>query len=1656
MADEMNKDVVGARISLDTSKMIQSFKTIDDGARGNAESFKRLNTELDASQKHYTTLVHAADKLALTSEERRKKILAESDALVKQRTAQAELFSAKKQQLDQTNNLVDAKLKSQQAIIKKRESSIEQQEKEHIQRMQTIQMKNNSQDQITKARLDKEQQALKSGQSRIEQQEQQHQQKMKSLQQSATVASAQENLIKAKTDKEYQAIKNGNKRIEMEVERHAARMTNASNNVGNSVLDRSSQYMLSGTMFYAFTRGATEAISVLKGFEYELVNVKRVMGDTADVEFVKESMIDNAKEYGYALLEVAEVYTLIAQQGFDERQTESLARTSLMAKNVEQSFSSAAEAQELMTGAILNYGMAAEDSEVLLDKLNEVSNQFPTTSKKLLDGINRTGAAAKNAGIDIDELIGYLTVLNQSGFTGSVAGNAIKSFISFSSRDIAIDKLEKYVGVMKHANGEMMQFPELLSRIAEKWDTMADAERHEVTQAIARGDQASRFIALMNNYSKVMDVAATSENSFGSAQRENALAMTTLEKQSLQLKASWDELIISMGDSGLLDVLKALTHNTTLLVDGFSSLPDPIRNTITAVLLLGGSIAVLNTGTRLFTGQSLVSMVTGLTAGARAMLGMKTATDLANVSQKAFIATPVGAALAGIALVLGVATTAWSYYKGAQNEVSDEILQQNRDTSNLVNKYEELKSIVDDNTKSDKEVTAAKHELAAVIEKISGVMPGLISQWDELGKAKDVDVEKIESWKFKYTDSMKIIEQANLDAANKRKNELDQEIGYTLYAIRNASKSDLSIVSMAMGTTVRDLKEKWANEVAVLGAELAAEEQKIKSSQDAINALNGTTSEAITQTGNLSSNVLSVAGAMDEFGENTEYATDAQDEQFKTIEDLEKAHQNLESEILGNSKAISELNTVSRELTEGQSMNAASATDLILKYPQLADAIYKTADGWAFETNAVDILRKAKIQKAIDDLAAEKASSFNTKIATEERLAAYGIEAAAVKSLAELKARVNGSKVISADNVTTTGDDLKYFKQQFKQQGLDLAAKENELDSIFAEYDSESKIYDAKIKTLSGLYNDPSFGQSESSKKKGSSSASKAKKDDPLQKQFEASQKYIEHQKAMGRLSTEQELAAWERVQARYKLGSEQRLKSDEKVYELRKKVTEEISKKEKEAYDASMKWISHKKGISEVSAEQELEMLLRVQARYKAGSQERMELDEKVYVAKKVVEQEYFSNFQKNLNHQKAMDQLTAEEELKAWIKIQGMYREGTDQKMQADEQVYALKKKLIEDEQQSITELVKVQKTSLDKVKNDAVKRIEDERDAFLAAQDAKIQAIDDQIQAMDRLNDEDDYERALAEKQARLALLQSAVGPDGIKERKQVAEDIEDMQREHDRKLTKQSLEDQKKGLQDEKDLKKTSFDKDIQDSKEHYDQLLQALEDFSSDTANRSEIMKNIQVLKESEKNAEILAQLDQFIFDYQTKMSAIDLLSPTHTGSTNASMSNGGSTQKQQDLKEYNSNKDAWDNAKSSKNKAEMDRLSARNEELRNKYGIVKDTGKLQTFHDGGIVQGARRGEETQVTAKVGEMYINDQQQANLFKMLNFKMPQLSFSMPNFSMPVASGGSNPHQISNTFEMNSGDNYFEDESQIKTYWSERDNFVRRVQSRGGGKG
>lgn len=106
---------------------------------------------------------------------------------------------------------------------------------------------------------------------------------------------------------------------------------------------------------------------------------------------------------------------------------------------------------------------------------------------------------------------------------------------------------------------------------------------------------------------------------------------------------------------------------------------------------------------------------------------------------------------------------------------------------------------------------------------------------------------------------------------------------------------------------------------------------------------------------------------------------------------------------------------------------------------------------------------------------------------------------------------------------------------------------------------------------------------------------------------YQASLDWIEEEKYYKRLSTEEELAAYERMQARYLEGSKERMELDRKVFTLRNQLVDE-------SYQNSMDWIEEEKYYNRLSLADELAAYKRVQSRYAKGTEERKKLDREVY----------------------------------------------------------------------------------------------------------------------------------------------------------------------------------------------------------------------------------------------------------------------------------------------------------------------------------------------------------------------------------------------------------------------------------------------------------
>ena len=110
-----------------------------------------------------------------------------------------------------------------------------------------------------------------------------------------------------------------------------------------------------------------------------------------------------------------------------------------------------------------------------------------------------------------------------------------------------------------------------------------------------------------------------------------------------------------------------------------------------------------------------------------------------------------------------------------------------------------------------------------------------------------------------------------------------------------------------------------------------------------------------------------------------------------------------------------------------------------------------------------------------------------------------------------------------------------------------------------------------------------------------------------VDEKYQHSMDWIDQEKYYNRLSLEEELAAYERVQARYKWGSEEWLKMEREKYRVRNEIVDA-------SYQHSMDWIDQEKYYNRLSLYDELAAYKRVQSRYAQGTDEYKKMAREIY----------------------------------------------------------------------------------------------------------------------------------------------------------------------------------------------------------------------------------------------------------------------------------------------------------------------------------------------------------------------------------------------------------------------------------------------------------
>jgi TP901 family phage tail tape measure protein len=329
---------------------------------------------------------------------------------------------------------------------------------------------------------------------------------------------------------------------------------------------------------------AREAIHNLIGttieFQKEMTNTTKVMNISAkEAEYMGNEVKRMGVKYATSIIDVAKAAQVYAQQGKSMADTLKLTEASLLLSNV--SVLTQVQSTEALTAIMEQFGYSANRAMEIVDKLNQVSDEFAVTEKDIADAVNRSGEAADAAGVSFEKYLGYVTAMQQrTRLGGRQIGTSLKTIFAGFRGEKGISTMES-VGISSFgATGELRNEDEIISELAAKWDTLSTAQKNNIAMAIAGKRMYSSFLALINGHKMAVDATSTAFNSNGSAMKEQGKIIETLDKKIQKMTATYQDLATTIAEGGLKKGLGVGFDIFSKIGEGLKAIPPEATNAV--------------------------------------------------------------------------------------------------------------------------------------------------------------------------------------------------------------------------------------------------------------------------------------------------------------------------------------------------------------------------------------------------------------------------------------------------------------------------------------------------------------------------------------------------------------------------------------------------------------------------------------------------------------------------------------------------------------------------------------------------------------------------------------------------------------------------------------------------------------------------------------------------------------------------------------------------------------------------------------------------------------------------------------------------------------------------------------------------------------------
>lgn len=389
---------------------------------------------------------------------------------------------------------------------------------------------------------------------------------------------------------------------------YADEKTRELENVANQV----KQFFSIGNTVQLFKRAIRSAFDTIKELDAVMTQTAVVTDFTVgDMWAQLPEYTKRANELGVSVKGAYEAATLYYQQGLSTNEVIGVSNETLkMAKIAAIDY---ATATDYMTSALRGFNM--EVNEQSAKKVNDIYSQLAAKTaadtEEISIAMSKTAPLAHNAGMEIETTAAFLAqAIETTREAPETIGTAMKTVIArfqelkkdpaliepVEGEIVDANKIEgalRTIGVaLRDTNGQFRDLDDVFLEISQKWNSLDTNTQRYIATIAAGSRQQSRFIAMMANYDRTMELVEMANTSAGASQQQFEKTLDSMQSKLDRLKNAWNEFTMGLANNSVIkavvDLLTDLLNAINKISSGVSGNNSILKSLVDIGILMGG------------------------------------------------------------------------------------------------------------------------------------------------------------------------------------------------------------------------------------------------------------------------------------------------------------------------------------------------------------------------------------------------------------------------------------------------------------------------------------------------------------------------------------------------------------------------------------------------------------------------------------------------------------------------------------------------------------------------------------------------------------------------------------------------------------------------------------------------------------------------------------------------------------------------------------------------------------------------------------------------------------------------------------------------------------------------------------------------------------